>query len=266
MNKDEAKVFLNKYMTVVGSPEAIENEDRAFLKKYSTVVGSKEAIKEVCGPEEDPATWYLVKDAQSWQEAYDAGPLERYYAANPSEDLWNGTRKATFNDKQYTANIYSDAAGETLVKTGEYKAQWVSGTTQKITNAEDPSEVYFLQIFYDLPDSIFELFTDAEMTTSAGLYVKMTSVSFPGFAPAYEAVDLSVQPWAVIDVPMPFEGIIKFVYNDAEYYPWGNLIRKFTKGYAIASLPGELGVPCLPEGADFEKDSLTVTLIDAKKL
>ena len=41
----DRKTFLEKYLTVVGSPEAIENEDEEFIQKYLTVVG--------CPPKEE---------------------------------------------------------------------------------------------------------------------------------------------------------------------------------------------------------------------
>lgn len=45
MENMDRKTFLEKYLTVVGSPEAIENEDEEFIKKYLTVVG--------CPPKEE---------------------------------------------------------------------------------------------------------------------------------------------------------------------------------------------------------------------
>ena len=44
MTKDEAKEFLHKHMTVVGSSAAIEEPDTAFLTKYATVATAGDAI------------------------------------------------------------------------------------------------------------------------------------------------------------------------------------------------------------------------------
>lgn len=49
MDKEQAKEFLKKTITVVGKDKAVDDGDEAFLKKYATVVGSVEAIETVCG-------------------------------------------------------------------------------------------------------------------------------------------------------------------------------------------------------------------------
>ena len=49
-------------------------------------------------------------------------------------------------------------------------------------------------------------------------------------------------PWAAVAMPVPFEGYIKFTYdNGTPVYPWGDNIRTFSKGFGIASIPEELG-------------------------
>lgn len=47
MTEKEAKAFLNRTMTVVGTEEAINAKDEKFLTKYATVVGSPVAISVV---------------------------------------------------------------------------------------------------------------------------------------------------------------------------------------------------------------------------
>ena len=51
-----AEEFLRKYATVIGTLEAIENQDRNFLLKYATVVGSKDAIDLVAPEDSDDPT------------------------------------------------------------------------------------------------------------------------------------------------------------------------------------------------------------------
>ena len=56
MENMDRKTFLEKYLTVVGSPEAIENEDEEFIKKYLTVVGCPPKEKKDASPlNESPA-------------------------------------------------------------------------------------------------------------------------------------------------------------------------------------------------------------------
>ena len=60
-------------------------------------------------------------------------------------------------------------------------------------------------------------------------------------------------PWAVVELPIPFEGTIRFNYKDEEpVYPWGKANRTFTRGFAIASIPDELNKPELKINAEGE--------------
>ena len=67
-------------------------------------------------------------------------------------------------------------------------------------------------------------------------------------------------PWAAVALPVPFEGYIKFTYdNGTPVYPWGDSIRTFTKGFGIASIPEELG-------NEFLLDNNGNTIFDPAKL
>jgi len=48
MDKEQAKAFLKRTITIVGKDKAIDDGDEVFLKKYATVLGSVEAIETVC--------------------------------------------------------------------------------------------------------------------------------------------------------------------------------------------------------------------------
>ena len=51
-------------------------------------------------------------------------------------------------------------------------------------------------------------------------------------------------PWAVVELPIPFRGTIRFDYKDEiTVYPWGESTRTFGRGFAIASVPDELNKP-----------------------
>ena len=62
-------------------------------------------------------------------------------------------------------------------------------------------------------------------------------------------------PWAVVELPIPFEGTIRFNYKDEEpVYPWGEANRTFSRGFAIASIPDELNKPELKINAEGEAE------------
>ena len=72
-------------------------------------------------------------------------------------------------------------------------------------------------------------------------------------------------PWAAVALPVPFEGYIKFTYdNGTPVYPWGDSIRTFTKGFGIASIPEELGNEFLLDNngnTTFDPAKLSVKLL-----
>lgn len=72
-------------------------------------------------------------------------------------------------------------------------------------------------------------------------------------------------PWCAINTPV-FEGTIKFNYNGGEdVYPWGMNKRSFGRGFAIASIPGELGDEFKSDydgNTTFDPSKLVVTLIE----
>lgn len=71
-------------------------------------------------------------------------------------------------------------------------------------------------------------------------------------------------PWCGVKFT-PFEGKIKFEYGDAIAYPWGEH-KVFTRTFAIASIPTELGMEYKLDGngeTTFDPAGLTVTLIKA---
>lgn len=73
-------------------------------------------------------------------------------------------------------------------------------------------------------------------------------------------------PWCAVRIA-PFEGTIRWEYNAVESaYPWGVGTRQFTRTFAIASVPNELGEEYkLDEHGQttFEHEKLVVTLLHA---
>ena len=75
-------------------------------------------------------------------------------------------------------------------------------------------------------------------------------------------------PWAVVELPIPFKGTIRFNYKDEEpVYPWGEANRTFSRGFAIASIPDELNKPEMKINAEgeatlpLEDGDLVITLL-----
>ena len=71
-------------------------------------------------------------------------------------------------------------------------------------------------------------------------------------------------PWCAVRIS-PFEGYIKWEYEDKVVYPWGDKAREFKRTFAVASVPEELGAEYkLVDGkTTFEPEKLVVTLIEA---
>ena len=69
----------------------------------------------------------VISDEESWNASFENGVLKLYYAANPSEDLWNNTtnKAASYNDRHYEGTI----DGETV----EAAVTWASEAAQKLT-------------------------------------------------------------------------------------------------------------------------------------
>ena len=200
------------------------------------------------GTESEYNTFDYIYDETSWNDSFTNGVLKKYYTKYPDEDLWNPTehRAVNFNDKAYEASIYNDAAGTDLVKDAQYKASWASSDAQKITNMEDANESYYLAMFYVVDENVYELFTDVALTTSANLYVKINSASFPGCTQCWEG---AVQapgakfPWICPNFETDANVMIKFQYEGkADVTPWNFSV--FGKGpdhkeWGIASVANE---------------------------
>lgn len=71
-------------------------------------------------------------------------------------------------------------------------------------------------------------------------------------------------PWCCVKFT-PFNGTIKFEYEGKVAYPWGDY-KKFARTFAIASIPGELGVEYKLDGngeTTFDPSKFTVKLVKA---
>ena len=192
---------------------------------------------------------YIYNEA-SWNASYENGALKAYYEKYPNEDLWNPVahKPASFNDKYYAVSIYQTAAGTGLVKSGSFVATWISDTVQKITNELDNTEIYYLDMFYSLDENTHELFTDQEMTETAGVYAKFTSVSYPKCIHCWEgAVNApgAKYPWIAPYFEYNVNSKIKFEYEGLDsVMPWGDKVfNNETLNWGCASVSSEFNEP-----------------------
>lgn len=222
--------------------------DLSVLKDYAKTSDVEAKLGNLSGAPiiTSPSHVDYIKDEASWNESFQNGVLKRYYTAYPNEDLWNLTehRAANFNDKAYDATLFEDAAGTVGVKSAQYKATWISDGVQKITNLSDSSEVYFLAMFYSIEDTIYELFTDQELQTSANLFIQINSASFPGCIQCWEGAINATGvrfPWVCVLVEEDIAAEIEMTYEGkGTIKPWND--KKFglnQKLWGIASMPTE---------------------------
>ena len=174
----------------------------------------------------------LIYDETTWNDSYENGALYKYYTKYPDEDLWSVElqRTATFNDKCYDVEIYSDATCETLVKNATLKASWETSEIQKVTDTDAGTSYYTVK---DVEvDGIYELFSDNINSMSAGLFIKVKGISFPGFTQCWDGAVKAPgakYPWVAVYFDEDVNSLVKFQYEGKDdVYPWGSKI--FGKG------------------------------------
>ena len=199
----------------------------------------------------DDNDWNYIWNEETWNAAYNWGDsaLWDYYIDNPNEDLWNPNanpeRPATTNDREYGYVIYSDEAWTIEVWNGTFnKTLWISNTVQKVTDETNNRE-YFVQLDPKL-NQIYQLFTDDTLGTSANLYVKFNSLSYPWCVHNWKwAINLHGTelrnawnyPWIVVSLPESFEWNIVFNYDNGSKE---KSIYKGWKSYSTISIPTNL--------------------------
>lgn len=203
----------------------------------------------------------VISDEASWNESFTNGVLKLYYAANPSEDIWNSNegRACNFNDKIYTAHVYTDAAGESDYTEKQFKALWLSDEVQQITEIGGDENIYYIPMFYDIPAQLFEMFCNApggysakaaDLTDSSAHYIKIVSAEFggEGVGPAYDGwiANGAQTPWICLNFTNDDANVkIIFKYEGMnDVYPWGDKVfgnGEGHKAWGVASLPQEFG-------------------------
>jgi hypothetical protein len=256
----EVADFMDNLLNATKAGEIIITATDTFnsSEPVSLAISVKEAAE---ASEEEEETerdgeFDYVFDEATWNESYQTGGLKLYYASNPSEDLWNNTenRGANYNDRHYEGTL----DGESV----EADIRWASDNSQKLIIG---SAEYYAAIFYDFELRELPLFNDAELTVSAEKTFVMTAGYYVNCEHSYKGwtANGARAPWIVMKLPIPFEGTIRFSYEGKEdVYPWGESIRTFQKGWAVASIPDELGEEFLVDSEG--NTSFDITKFSAK--
>ena len=121
-------------------------------------------------------------------------------------------------------------------------------------------------MFYIVDDTIYELFTDSELQTSAGLYVKMNSAEFHGCTQCWEgAVQApgAKYPWICPNIEDTADVRIRFEYEGKEsVMPWGSKLfgnETGNKEWGCASIPTEFGDDSLAITANGGEDTFDLS-------
>ena len=89
---------------------------KSFLFKWVSILGAVLLLANVVLPwinayaySDETWMWDYVRNEETWNNSATNWALQVYYANNPSEDLWCGDHKASFNDMEYAAKICTDS-------------------------------------------------------------------------------------------------------------------------------------------------------------
>ena len=237
----EKEAERQKKSTIDVDTDSVYTEEEAVAYN-ATLPGAIKEGDEVDSNEVVP--YEFIHDEESWELSAGNGVLSRYYAQYPDEDHWNITenRAGNFNDKVYEVEIGNEVH--------DFAAYWQSDNVQKITNLEDPEEVYYLDMFYSLDEDAHELFTDAALTESANKTATFTKVKWNAetcpqcWEGAVNAPGAKL-PWVAIMFDEDVNAKVRFDYEGKDsVYPWGDTlfgIGENKKSWGLASPAKEFG-------------------------
>lgn len=238
-----------------------ENPETAPVSMKVSVVSLEEAEL----PDSYEGTYEYIFDEDSWNLYYnnESSALRLYHNAYPEEDWWNNAanRACNYNDRLYKGALDGEQVEATVA--------WASEAAQKITIA---GVEYYGAIFYGFVPQDVALYNDVELAESAEKTLSISEITYSADCSKCWKGAINnpgaKYPWAAVELPIPFEGSIKFSYEGKEdVYPWGEAPRQFKKGFAVASIPTELGDEFLLNGngeTTFDTSKFTVTLIPGK--
>lgn len=204
-------------------------------------------------PVETEAEFDFIYNETSYDAALGNPALQRYYKDHPEEDCYNTAedRPCNYNDRLYTGTI------DDVEVSG--KATWASEAAQMITIGNDQ---YYAAIFYGFNPQSLELFSDVNLTESVGKTFVITQVAYNEDCPhSWKAVNKDAFPWCAVNLPMPFQGTVKFTYDET------NVVERQINsehGYyivQIASLFGEEYKIDENDQTTFDDSKLVVTLV-----
>lgn len=228
--------------TLTAGPEIAEigQVGDKFIVKTENPEDSEVAVLtkiETDGPVEQKLPWEYIWNEETWNASYENGALKKYYAKYPSEDLWNTVedRAANFNDRRYTGTLDGTMYEDVV-------AEWASSDAQKVTI---DGTVYYAEIFYDVKPRDIELFNDVAMTESVGKVFNILGVTYNNCEHCWKGAlnaPGAMYPWCAINFDGEFRGTIKLEYQGETATPWGESVRDFSNGFAIASIPTVFGI------------------------
>jgi len=262
--KNMKKNFLFKWVSVLGA---------MLLLATSVMPGLQYAYAESTSTE---ASWDYVHDENSWQTAYGNpnSALKAYEDYYRYEDLWNDTlgRRALLDDircnfSSYADENWSNPYANWIIKGVKY-APWFNTNYNEVEVVENSVPWFVGTHFYlkedainlDLiengSDTLYKLYTNSDLSTPAGIWVKIDSCSYPNFTKSWKAWNATA--WAVVKLPKPFRGTISISYNWADpVYPWWEKVRDFDKGFWVEHISNITAY----DASTFDPDKLKVTLL-----
>ena len=226
---------------------------------------------------ETEANFDFIYNSESYDAALENAPLQSYYQDYPNEDLWNNATDSQpgFNDKVFTVKMWPNEECEGDYEIRQFKSQWYSDNgVQKIIDVNDSTIEYYLPTFFenDGPDVAHELFAGAEggyvatpddLVYPCSRWIKVTNVSYGGdnVSHSWKAVNKEAFPWVAVELPKPFDGTIKFTYDETNVVE-----REYSTdgGYYIAQVANLFGSEYKIDENDqttFDDSKLVVTLV-----
>lgn len=209
------------------------------------------------GPKPEPveveAEYDFIYNESTYNAALGNAPLQRYYEDYPEEDCYNTAegRACNYNDRLYTGMLDGEEVNG--------QAQWASEAAQKITIGNDE---YYAAIFYGFNPQTLELFNDVDLTESTGKSYEITKVEYnEGCTQSWLGVNKDAFPWCAVNLPMPFQGTVKFTYDET------NVVERQINsehGYYIVQIAPMFGEEYKIDENDqttFDDSKLVVTLI-----
>ena len=219
---------------------------------------SNDNTRAICIGMGEPSEGQTAKDIAAYNESATIGALKVYHKDNPAEDLWDTVREvpATYGFVSY------DMAGNELA-TGRVCKVWEDGSGEKtsvkvhVTEnsvAEWVGREFYIQGNACVGDTLFDLYSDKDLTTPVNVKVKITDHSMVDcdrnikgaiYAPGAQ------YPQIVLGFEDNVNARVQFTYtytvkNEAtgeseertkSVFPWGDSVFGKDRRCGAASLP-----------------------------